>query len=47
MNGYSFNGSFAEYAIGSAAYVGRLPDNVGSAEIAPILCAGVTAWGLF
>jgi hypothetical protein len=24
-SGYSVNGSFAEYAIGSAAYVGRLP----------------------
>jgi propanol-preferring alcohol dehydrogenase len=43
-SGYSFNGSFAEYAIGSAAYVGRLPDNVGFAEIAPILCAGVTTY---
>src|SRR5215470_11966809 len=26
-SGYSVNGSFAEYAIGSAAYVGRLPDH--------------------
>lgn len=43
-SGYSLNGSFAEYAIGSAAYVGRLPGTVNFAEIAPILCAGVTTY---
>ena len=43
-SGYSVNGSFAEYAIGSAAYVARLPKRVDFAEIAPILCAGVTTY---
>ena len=43
-SGYSVNGSFAEYAIGSAAYVGRLPDNPDFAALAPILCAGVTTY---
>lgn len=43
-SGYSVNGSFAEYAIGSAAYVARLPERVNFAEIAPILCAGVTTY---
>jgi propanol-preferring alcohol dehydrogenase len=43
-SGYSVNGSFAEYAIGSAAYVGRLPDRVDFAAMAPILCAGVTTY---
>jgi propanol-preferring alcohol dehydrogenase len=43
-SGYSVNGSFAEYAIGSAAYVARLPANVDFAAIAPILCAGVTTY---
>jgi propanol-preferring alcohol dehydrogenase len=42
--GYSLNGSFAEYAIGAAAYVGRLPARADFAEIAPILCAGVTTY---
>jgi propanol-preferring alcohol dehydrogenase len=42
--GYSVNGSFAEYAIGSAAYVARLPQRADFAEIAPILCAGVTTY---
>jgi len=43
-SGYSVNGSFAEYAIGSAAYVGRLPANPKFDELAPILCAGVTTY---
>jgi alcohol dehydrogenase, propanol-preferring len=43
-SGYSVNGSFAEYALGSAAYVGRLPDKGDFAELAPILCAGVTTY---
>jgi propanol-preferring alcohol dehydrogenase len=43
-SGYSVNGSFAEYAIGSAAYVARLPERVDFAEMAPILCAGVTTY---
>jgi propanol-preferring alcohol dehydrogenase len=43
-SGYSVNGSFAEYAIGSAAYVARLPADVDFAAMAPILCAGVTTY---
>ena len=43
-SGYTVNGSFAEYAIGSAAYVGRLPPKTDFAEMAPILCAGVTTY---
>ena len=42
--GYSVNGSFAEYVIGAARYVGRLPENSDFAEMAPILCAGVTTY---
>ena len=43
-SGYAVNGSFAEYAIGAAAYVGRLPANPDFAQLAPILCAGVTTY---
>jgi alcohol dehydrogenase, propanol-preferring len=43
-SGYSLNGAFAEYAIGSAAYVVRLPDAIDMISIAPILCAGVTTY---
>jgi propanol-preferring alcohol dehydrogenase len=43
-SGYSVNGSFAEYAIGSAAYVGRLPRDADLIAMAPILCGGVTTY---
>jgi propanol-preferring alcohol dehydrogenase len=42
--GYSVNGSFAEYVIGAAPYVGRLLEKADFAEMAPILCAGVTTY---
>ncbi len=42
--GYSVNGGFAEYVIASAPFAARLPKNVDVAEIAPILCAGVTTY---
>ncbi|WP_343617428.1 zinc-dependent alcohol dehydrogenase [Novosphingobium sp.] len=42
--GYSCNGGFAEYVIASAAFTARLPVNVDFAQIAPILCAGVTTY---
>lgn len=43
-SGFSVNGSFAEYVIGSAFYVGRLPKNPDFAAMAPMLCAGVTTY---
>jgi propanol-preferring alcohol dehydrogenase len=43
-SGYSVNGTFAEYAIGSAAYVARLPARPDFAALAPLLCAGVTTY---
>jgi alcohol dehydrogenase, propanol-preferring len=43
-SGYAVNGSFAEYVIGSAPFVGQLPNNVDFAAMAPILCAGVTTY---
>jgi alcohol dehydrogenase, propanol-preferring len=43
-SGYGVNGTFAEYAIGSAAYVARLPERGDPALLAPILCAGVTSY---
>jgi propanol-preferring alcohol dehydrogenase len=42
--GYTANGSFAEYALAPAAYVGHIPARLSDVEAAPILCAGVTAW---
>jgi propanol-preferring alcohol dehydrogenase len=43
-SGYGVDGSFAEYAVGHADYVGRLPNNPDFAALAPILCAGVTTY---
>jgi len=43
-SGYGVNGTYAEYAIGSAPYVGHLPPNPDFAALAPILCAGVTTY---
>jgi alcohol dehydrogenase, propanol-preferring len=42
--GYSCDGGFAEYVIAAAPFAARLPAGVNSAEIAPILCAGVTTY---
>jgi propanol-preferring alcohol dehydrogenase len=43
-SGYSVDGTFAEYALGQADYLGRIPKNLSFVEAAPILCAGVTTY---
>lgn len=43
-SGYSVNGSFAEYALGQADYLGRIPKALSFVDAAPILCAGVTTY---
>jgi len=43
-SGYSVNGSFAQYAIGAADYVARMPRDLSFVDAAPILCAGVTTY---
>jgi len=42
--GYSVNGTFADYVLASAAYVGRIPNGLDPVDVAPILCAGVTTY---
>jgi len=42
--GYAANGSFAEYALAPAAYVGHIPSTLTDVEAAPMLCAGLSAW---
>ena len=44
MSGYTVNGTFAEYALGQADYLGRIPDQLSFTDAAPILCAGVTTY---
>jgi len=43
-SGYSVNGSFAQYAVAQADYLGRIPQNLSFVDAAPILCAGVTTY---
>src|SRR6202158_6228733 len=42
--GYNCDGGFAEYVIAAAPFAARLPACVGFAQMAPILCAGVTTY---
>lgn len=42
--GYSINGGFAEYAVGHARHVVRVPDAIDPADAAPLTCAGVTTY---
>ena len=43
-SGYSVNGSFAEYALAEADFLGRIPDRLSFVDAGPILCAGVTTY---
>src|ERR1700757_2592614 len=43
-SGYSVNGSFAQYAVAQADYLGRIPKTLSFVDAAPILCAGVTTY---
>jgi len=43
-SGYSVNGSFAQYALAQADYLGRVPEGLSFVDAAPILCAGVTTY---
>jgi propanol-preferring alcohol dehydrogenase len=44
-HGYSVNGGFAEYAIVQERFTPRIPDGLDPIEAAPLMCAGVTAYG--
>ena len=43
-SGYGVNGCMAEYALGNAAYVARLPEHSDPVAMAPILCAGIATF---
>lgn len=42
--GYAFDGAFAEFALGYARHVVRVPDEIDPADAAPLTCAGVTTY---
>ena len=43
-HGFDVPGTFAEYVVAQAAFAARLPDG-GAAGLAPLMCAGLTAYG--
>ena len=43
-SGYGIDGGWAEYAVASAAYVGKVPAAIDAFEAAPLTCAGVTTY---
>ncbi|MBK0379606.1 alcohol dehydrogenase AdhP [Mucilaginibacter segetis] len=42
--GYSVDGGFAEYVLADSRYVAHFPEGIDFAEMAPIICAGVTVY---
>ena len=42
--GYALNGGFAEYAVGYARHVVRVPAGIDPMDAAPLTCAGVTTY---
>lgn len=42
--GYSINGGFADYAVGYARHVVRVPNGIDPIDAAPLTCAGVTTY---
>ena len=42
--GYAFDGAFAEYALGYARHVVRVPEGLDPVDAAPLTCAGVTTY---
>ena len=44
MTGYTVNGSYAEYAVANASYVGHVPAALDPLDAAPLTCAGVTTY---
>ena len=41
FTGYTRNGGYAQYCVADARYVFAMPGGAGSAELAPLLCAGL------
>lgn len=44
ITGITFDGGYAEYVIAPAVAVARMPEGMGFADAAPLLCAGITTF---
>jgi alcohol dehydrogenase, propanol-preferring len=42
--GYTLDGSYAEYALGYASHVVKVPEGISPVDAAPLTCAGVTTY---
>jgi propanol-preferring alcohol dehydrogenase len=42
--GYSVDGGYAEYVLGSGSFVGKVPERIDPLDAAPLTCAGVTTY---
>jgi propanol-preferring alcohol dehydrogenase len=42
--GYTVDGGYAEYVLGSAGFVGKVPEGIDPLDAAPLTCAGVTTY---
>lgn len=44
-HGFDVDGTFAEYVVADARFAARVPDTGDAAVLAPLMCAGLTAFG--
>jgi D-arabinose 1-dehydrogenase-like Zn-dependent alcohol dehydrogenase len=44
ITGFSYDGGYAEYMVAPAEAVAAIPDDLASADAAPLLCAGITVF---
>jgi len=44
LSGYTVDGTFQQYAVAKAAHVARIHPDIDLAQVAPILCAGITTY---
>lgn len=44
-NGFHVQGAYAEYMLADATFVARVPEYVDPLSVAPLMCAGLTAYG--
>ena len=44
-NGFTVHGAYSDYAIADASFAARLPEGTDPVSAAPLLCAGLTAYG--
>lgn len=44
LSGYTHDGTFQEFATAKAVHAAKIPENTDLAQIAPILCAGITVY---